>query len=269
MNIFLQSSRKLRLCVNTAANHHSKLPATDRLVAHRGDCRDCPENSIAAVTAALEAGARLIEIDVQFSADRIPLLFHDRSLERMTGVHGSILDTRFAELPMLQGNRPTAGHSDRERFPISRLSELINVLRDWPSATAFIEIKEASLQRFGIEEVVDAVMEAIAPVYGQCIPISFNCDAMHYARYREAKAIGWVIRRADDLTHRLVDELAPEYLFCEHTLLPAPLWKGKWQWVTYEVTTPELALELWARGVRYIETMDIRAMLNEPRLRSS
>jgi len=269
MNIFSQSSRKLRDSVNTPVKNESSHAAAGRLIAHRGDCRNYPENSIAAVTAALQAGARLVEIDVQFSADRIPVLFHDRGLERMTGVSGSVLDTNFADLPMLRGSRPSSGHPDRERFPISRLSELVDVLRDWPSATVFVEIKEASLQRFGIELIVDAVMETIAPANGQCIPISFSRDAIHCARLREAKAIGWVIERADDLTHRLADDLLPEYLFCEHNSLPVPLWPGEWQWVTYEVATPELALDLWARGIRYVETMDIGAMLNEPRLQMS
>ena len=56
--------------------------------AHRGlhdNQSDVPENSMAAIRKAVEAGYG-IEFDVQLTRDRIPVVFHDETLERVCGV---------------------------------------------------------------------------------------------------------------------------------------------------------------------------------------
>jgi glycerophosphoryl diester phosphodiesterase len=52
-----------------------------KLIAHRGYQRHYPENSPLAIEKAIECGALFFEIDVQFSADGIPLLYHDDHLK--------------------------------------------------------------------------------------------------------------------------------------------------------------------------------------------
>jgi glycerophosphoryl diester phosphodiesterase len=55
-------------------------------LAHRGDWRRAPENTIPALTAALEiAGCDGLEFDVRASADGVPVLLHDETLERVQG----------------------------------------------------------------------------------------------------------------------------------------------------------------------------------------
>lgn len=59
--------------------------ATLRL-AHRGDHRRAPENSLAALLAALQVpGCDGVEFDVRASSDGIPVLLHDATLERVQG----------------------------------------------------------------------------------------------------------------------------------------------------------------------------------------
>jgi glycerophosphoryl diester phosphodiesterase len=72
-------------------------------VAHRGLwSRDgAPENSLAAFQAACEAGYG-IELDVQLSADGEAMVFHDDSLERLTGVSGRVRDRTAEELAELR-----------------------------------------------------------------------------------------------------------------------------------------------------------------------
>lgn len=55
-------------------------------VAHRGASDVAPENTLAAVVAAVAAGADLVEVDVQRSRDGVPVLFHDTTLVRTTDV---------------------------------------------------------------------------------------------------------------------------------------------------------------------------------------
>jgi glycerophosphoryl diester phosphodiesterase len=56
-------------------------------LAHRGDWRRAPENSIAAIEAALRVpGCDGVEFDVRVSSDGVPVLVHDETLERVFGL---------------------------------------------------------------------------------------------------------------------------------------------------------------------------------------
>lgn len=55
------------------------------IIAHRGSSMVAPENTLPAVRRALEDGAHYVELDVRLTADDQVVLFHDRSLARLTG----------------------------------------------------------------------------------------------------------------------------------------------------------------------------------------
>lgn len=50
-----------------------------RLIAHQGYARRYPENSMLGIRAAIDAGARWIEVDVQMSDDGVLVLHHRHS----------------------------------------------------------------------------------------------------------------------------------------------------------------------------------------------
>ncbi|MFF3072437.1 glycerophosphodiester phosphodiesterase [Kitasatospora sp. NPDC057936] len=52
-------------------------------VAHRGDPYRFRENTLASVESALARGADAVEVDVQLTRDKVPVLLHDRTLERL------------------------------------------------------------------------------------------------------------------------------------------------------------------------------------------
>jgi glycerophosphoryl diester phosphodiesterase len=55
-------------------------------LAHRGDWRHAPENTLAALHAALAVpGCDGVEFDVRLSADGVPVLYHDETLQRVHG----------------------------------------------------------------------------------------------------------------------------------------------------------------------------------------
>lgn len=81
------------------------LPASllSRPIAHRAlhDIADGrPENSLAAIRAAIAAGYP-IEIDIQVSGDGVPMVFHDYRLERLTGGQGRVDEHSAEELGRL------------------------------------------------------------------------------------------------------------------------------------------------------------------------
>ena len=239
------------------------------LIAHRGDAARFPENTLGALRGAIEAGCAFVEFDVQLTADLVPVVIHDASLARTAGVQGSVLDMPWAQLREIAVGEPDR-FGDRfagERIP--RLADAVALLAASPHVTAFIELKRASLRRFGLEPFVARVLAEAAPLAGRGIAISYDAAALLEARRRGAGAIGWVIERWDDTSQQAARELGPDYLFAKRTLLPEPpepLWPGNWSWAVYDVDDPEEALAIVARGVRFVETRAVGELLADPRL---
>ena len=77
-----------------------RTPFMNWYYAHRGlhdNQSDAPENSLAAFALAVEAGYG-IELDVQLTKDRIPVVFHDETLKRVCGVEGKVRDYTYEQL---------------------------------------------------------------------------------------------------------------------------------------------------------------------------
>ncbi len=70
------------------------------LYAHRGlhdNAGEAPENSMKAFRKAVDAGYG-IELDVQLTLDRVPVVFHDGTLDRICGVKGKVCEHTFEQL---------------------------------------------------------------------------------------------------------------------------------------------------------------------------
>lgn len=88
-----------------------------RWIAHRGAGRLAPENTLAAFRLGAAHGYRMLECDVRLSADGIPFLLHDDTLERTTSGQGPAGDLTWAQLAGLDAG---AWHSPTfagERLP--------------------------------------------------------------------------------------------------------------------------------------------------------
>lgn len=233
------------------------------LVAHRGYMLHYPENTLSGMEAAIRAGARFIEFDVHLTKDNKPVVIHDASLKRTTGIEKLVFDVKADELMQLIANEP-------ERFPgrfsdarIPMLSEMVMMLLRWPEVTAFVELKRRSLGHFGISPMLDSVLECIAPVIDRCVLISFSHEALIQAQVRGFSRIGWVTEQYDDPAREIATRLKPEFLFVDKDELPSEgrLWLGQWKWVVYDVVDPEQALSLAHRGISMIETKAVGEML--------
>ena len=69
--------------------------------AHRGAGKLAPENTLAAFRLGAQHGYRAFECDVKLSADGVPFLLHDSTLERTTAASGTAGDLAWAELSQL------------------------------------------------------------------------------------------------------------------------------------------------------------------------
>jgi glycerophosphoryl diester phosphodiesterase len=67
-------------------------------IAHRGAGNLAPENTLAAFRLGAQHGYAAFECDVKLSADGVPFLLHDATLERTSNAHGVAGDRPWAEL---------------------------------------------------------------------------------------------------------------------------------------------------------------------------
>lgn len=78
--------------------HASSVWPYPQWIAHRGAGRKAPENTLAAFRKGASCGFRMMEYDVKLSADDVPILLHDETLERTSSGTGRAADHRYAEL---------------------------------------------------------------------------------------------------------------------------------------------------------------------------
>lgn len=238
-------------------------PGPIHLIAHRGNARDCPENTIPAFASALSLGLRHLELDVHLSSDGVPVVIHDHQLRRTTGRGGSVFDLSAQQLLQIDAHEPQRFGERFRGTRIPLLQDVLALLEGRPEVTLFVEIKRASLGHFGHEQVVGRVLDVLYPARSQSVVISFDLAAIYRARQLGGVPVGWVIADYDAHTRLKYEALQPEFLFCDHHRLPARgmLWRGPWRWAIYEVDTLALAMSLAARGVHYIETMAVCPMV--------
>src|SRR3954454_17734914 len=81
-----------------------------RWIAHRGAGKLAPENTLAAFRLGAAHGYRAFECDVKLSADGVPFLLHDATLERTTSRRGHASALSWSELARLDAG---SCHGDR------------------------------------------------------------------------------------------------------------------------------------------------------------
>ncbi|MCY4151976.1 MAG: glycerophosphodiester phosphodiesterase [Aestuariivita sp.] len=122
---------------------HSRWPQP-AVFAHRGFSARLPENTMSAFAAAIALGCEYLETDVHATKDGHLVIFHDDTLERMTGQTGTIEEMNLSELRELRvtGNEP-----------IPLLTELLS---EFPDARINIDPKQDSAVQPLLALIADA-----------------------------------------------------------------------------------------------------------------
>lgn len=68
------------------------------ITAHRGSAFQAPENTLSAIEQAIRDGADYIEIDVQITADGVPVLWHDSDMKRVFGLKERISEVTYDDI---------------------------------------------------------------------------------------------------------------------------------------------------------------------------
>lgn len=240
------------------------MTTTPILIGHRGYPSQYPENSLIGISAALAAGAQAIEFDIQLTADRVPVLFHDESLTRVLGCPGNIMETPLDQVCLFSSGEQARFGNTFSSIRIATLAETVNLFMQHPKVDLFVELKQTSLEHFSIESMVDIVLKQLEPVKTQSIIISFNENAIRYAQHAGRLRTGWILKHYNDAAKETATSLQPDFIICNYQKIPdhdGALWPDTGSWALYEISDAEMALKWHRRGASYIETDTIGEML--------
>lgn len=145
------------------------------VTAHRGGAAHAPENTLSALYYAIEAGADMAEIDVQETADGVPVLLHDSDLLRVGGVADKIWEVALDDLRTIDvGSHfsPAFAHE-----PVPTLEEALLVAGTRIGLN--IELKLHGHEQRLIERTVALVRESGCP---RCIITSLSQSGLARVR---------------------------------------------------------------------------------------
>lgn len=149
-----------------------------RIIAHRCGGALAPENSLPGLRIAARLGCRGVEFDVMLSADGVPLLIHDETLDRTTTGHGRVAELSAADILRFDAGAPH--HKAYAVLPSLTFAEALtecHALGLW----ANVEIKPSQGHDEATARVVAATVAA-SPHAARCLFSSFSRTAIAIAR---------------------------------------------------------------------------------------
>ncbi|MGC9525952.1 MAG: glycerophosphodiester phosphodiesterase [Limnospira sp.] len=175
------------------------------MIAHRGFSAVAPENTLVAFEAAVRRGANSIEFDVQITADGIPVIFHDPTLDRITGTPGTVREKTLAELQQLD-----AGAWFAERYAgatIPTLEETLAGLKDI-NGLLYFDIKPHAQWSDEELETLLGTVEA-AKLGDRTILTCFDEEFLTRCRQRSPQIqVGYFMLTNDDFSQQLETAVA-------------------------------------------------------------
>jgi len=232
-----------------------------RLLAHRGGGTLAPENTLIACDVGFRYGYRAVEVDAVLSADEVPVLLHDASLERTTNGRGSVDSMTAAELAMLD-----AGSWFHADFAHARIPTLEQALRHCLERGIWlnVEIKPVPGQEARTGQVVAQTIARCWPPAGAtslAAPLLSSFSPMALDAAREAApqlARGLLFSSIAPDWRKMLQRLACVSLHCDHRRLTSALAQeiaaDGYGLLCYTVNDPRRARTIWSWGVDAICT---------------
>ncbi len=140
------------------------------VMAHRGNQKACPENTLAAFQQAFSDGADILETDLHLSKDGVFVCIHDATIDRTTDGHGAVAEMTLKELKAVSaGTHHPVYRSER----IPTLAETAAILPD--EVALALELKA---EGFRESDVCRRLVEELkqVEVYNRTVVISFYLE---------------------------------------------------------------------------------------------
>ncbi len=190
------------------------------------DTSDAPPNSLAAVRAALEARADIIEIDVVALAQDDYLLVHDMMLQTETDGSGPVSGCSYAHARGLK----IVHHGVTTDHPVALLSDVVKTFAEFATPTR-LQIDYKNIYPFADDEPLRRLLRLIAPL-GDRVIVSSIADWQLRALHRldPKLALGFDIQLYIDVRAPEPDtfprSLGAYGYYDDHPLASARIWRA-------------------------------------------
>ena len=234
-----------------------------RIVAHRGQPSTFPENTLEGIQEAIRCGAKAVEFDVQMTADHVPVVCHDINLRRTAGVELDISQHRYDEISTISVGEPARFSETYHSVTLPTLQDTLLYIQSEPDVLAFVELKDESIDTFGLTTFLSPVEEQLMPVIAQCIVIADNLDILIELKRKTGIPVGWIIHQWQQDDFDKAEQHGLDYLVINHKYCPGgfDFTATPWKWVIYETRNPDKAVRLFEQGAAFVETDDICQLL--------
>ncbi|ADI38264.1 putative glycerophosphoryl diester phosphodiesterase yhdW [Waddlia chondrophila 2032/99] len=195
------------------------LNKTPKLIAHRGNSSQAPENTLAAFISAIQIPVDYIECDVQLSKDGVPVIIHDGTFHRITNeTHpNKVNELLLEEIKLIDtGSWFDTSYSNQR---VLTLEELL--LFPKGKIGVMVEVKEETFLACSMGKQIGDVIKRVTPRISQYGPILLGSLSPNVLLCLEAylpqQALLPIVKDLEDL-----DDFRPihakHYAF-KHTLL--------------------------------------------------
>ncbi len=213
------------------------------VIGHACAAGEAPANTLAGGRACLDAGADAMEIDVQLSADGVPILMHDETVDRTTNLQGPVRELTLAALQAAD-----AGGGE----PVPTLDQILALVAG--RLTVMCELKATPGDPAHDQRCVDAVLDSIerASACTWAAIHSFNPEMVERARTTQPRVSAAIISPnvAGEQVERLLGALLKrngQAVSVQHNCIDRTLvMAAKRRQVTIWTWTPDTEAD-WAR----------------------
>jgi glycerophosphoryl diester phosphodiesterase len=236
----------------------ARQPITIEITAHRGAEMIAPENTVAAIMAAVEMGVDRIEIDVMLTADDAPVIFHDTDLRRIAGDA-----RRISSLSLDEVRRIDAGSWFAAAFAGERIPTLDEALHAAKGSRLNLELKAVAgkedvlAQRVAAalrEHETGAAKDVLVTSLGEQVLIDMQ-------RHRPGVRVGRIVSAAvGNIRRSAVTVLAIESRLATREFIQRTTAAGM-ELHVWGVDTPEAFTTMALAGVEGVITKDPAAMM--------
>lgn len=219
----------------TLANEIPKdpVPPGAKCVAHRGFSSVAPENTLAAMRMAMEAGAHGAEMDVYISRDGVAFLMHDTKMKRTAGVDAPLTACDADFIRTLDAGAWKAEKFRGERIPT--LAAALALLKD-TACRPVVEMKDGkNLVEITLEEIKKAGLLETAVV------IDFNAGRVKKMKQLAPElCVAWLCGKEKDETEEAyIQRIIATLKDCRTNIVD----------MKYDSVTPAVVKALNAEGI--------------------
>lgn len=169
------------------------------VAAHRGGSLLFPENTLTAFYGAVSIGADILEMDVHLTADGIPVVIHDDTVDRTTNGTGRVDGFTLEELKQLDAGYHFTRQNEEDIYPFRDRGVTVPSVREvfqaFPDMPIILELKEHN------RDLADAVSRLITEFNrsDKILLASFHPDILTCFRQRHpgmaTHASRWEVKR--------------------------------------------------------------------------